>query len=152
MQYHPLLTEIAADIPDQKYLSCLIHGCQTGRPCCRYMCKIRNINNERQYSPRRIQKAIERRNIAEQVENDIQLALHHRDHTKIAELWQKKDTIFKDVSMFGCRSLFETPSVVMHSKTHSTYQLLGFEYMYVFHFEISRKLENVCFADWGVKV
>lgn len=52
--------------------------------------------------------------------------------------------------MFVCGSLFENPSVLMNSKAHNTYQLLGLEPMHVFDLEVTSEFRDVFITDWGV--
>lgn len=77
------------------------------------------MNNGIRYSSRFIQAGIKRRNIAGQVENDLELPSRYRHHNRIGKLRPKKDTVLKELSNFKCQSFFKTPCVLINSKTRS---------------------------------
>lgn len=70
---------------------------------------------------------------ADQLQEDFELALHHSDHNKTGEPYQKNDTIVREVSTFGCWSFSEDLSAVMSSKIHNIYQLIEIESMPAFY-------------------
>lgn len=99
MQCHSLLAEISADAPKQENMSCLMHGCQTVRPCCRFVCKKKKLYDGRQYQSRSVQEAVNRRNIDEQVGKHLRLAVSQKENDRIKELKEKKENVWKELSM-----------------------------------------------------
>lgn len=146
---HPIIAEIAADAPEQKDLSCLLHGCQTRKPCCR--CEVVNVqmNDGNLYHPRSVIETMERRRTARQIGEQLALISGNKNSRRTQELRERRTCLLKDMSMSGYPSFLECSSLVINDEEHNMYNLFGFEPMHAFDLGISKELKKCVFRRLG---
>lgn len=96
-----LVTKIAADLAEQKYLSHLMNSCQSARPWWRYMSEMRNLKSGEKYSSRRVQVVVNSGHFIEHNDKNIELAIYHRDYNRLGQIGEKKDTVLEYIYVFG---------------------------------------------------
>lgn len=149
LQCHPIIAEIAADCPEQKDLACLMHGCQTRRPCCRCECEKENLSDGNLYNPRSGSETIERRKTADQIGKQLAFAITQKDQGRAKMLRDRKLRILRNMSISACRSYFESTSLLLNNTEHDVYKVFGFEPLHVFDLGISKELKKCLFRRLG---
>lgn len=145
LQCHPILAEIAADMPEVKDLACLNHGCQTRKPCCRCECEKNAMNDGFQYHPRSREEMIERKKCAIQLDMQIMRSGGAKKSKRACELKNRRDRVLKELSIVECRSFLENSPLLLNNSEHHMYQIFGFEGMHVLDLGISKEMKKCIF-------